>query len=266
MRVKPKKRLGQNFLVDKNIERKIIANCEFNPSDTVLEIGAGSGEMTRLIYPLVKELTAIEIDPALCGILKENLKGADNLRIINADILKFDFESYFGKIKKRIKVVGNIPYYITTPIIQRLLEYRGMVDSIFITVQKEFALRASSCPGSKDYGSLSCFVQYYTQPKIMFTIAKNCFRPKPKVTSCLLKLKIREEPAVKTRDEKLFFKIIRAAFNKRRKTLRNSLRDVVALEKLETFFAECGRDKNIRPECLALSDFANLERICEKKD
>lgn len=262
MRVKAKKRLGQNFLADTNIQRKIIESCGFNPCDSVLEIGAGTGEMTRLIYPLVKDLTALEIDPALCGILKENLKGAGNLKIINADILKFDFEDHFGKIKRKIKVAGNIPYYITTPIIQRLLEYRRMIDSIFITVQKEFALRVSSPAGSKDYGSLSCFVQYYSQPKIAFTIPKNCFRPKPKVDSCLLKLKLREEPAVETRDEKLFFKIIRAAFNKRRKTLRNSLKDVVAKEALEAFFKDYGIDKNIRPERLGLADFANLAEIC----
>lgn len=259
MHIKPKKRLGQNFLIDKNIQKKIIESCEFSQSDIVLEIGAGRGEMTSLIAEKVAFVYALEIDVDLCKILKHNLANLKNVEIINQNILKFDFKNYFRKIKKRIKVAGNIPYYITTPIIERLLEYKDKIEVIFIAVQKEFASRLISGPDRKEYGSLSCFLQYYTKPQIMFFISKNCFRPVPKVDSCFLKLSIRRTPPVKIKDEKLFFNLIRTSFNQRRKTLRNSLKDIIPKQqKLEMFFEKYAIDRNIRPENLALSDFAHL--------
>ncbi|MFH1441784.1 MAG: 16S rRNA (adenine(1518)-N(6)/adenine(1519)-N(6))-dimethyltransferase RsmA [Candidatus Omnitrophota bacterium] len=261
MRVKPKKRLGQNFLIDKNIRKKIIEAAGLTHSDIVLEIGPGKGELTELAVEKASYIYAVEIDTQLSEILTESFKERANITIINQDILKFDFKEFFQNIDTKIKVIGNIPYYISTPIIEKLLNYREKIESIFITVQKEFAQRIISTGGSKKYGSLSCFLQYYTIPRIIFTISKTCFRPIPKVDSCLLKLQIRKEPAVKVKDEKLLFKIIRAVFNKRRKTLRNSLKDIIPSQKLELFFKKYPVDKNIRPESLKLQDFANLADI-----
>lgn len=261
MLIKPKKRLGQNFLVDKNIRGKIIEAAGLTPSDIVLEIGPGKGELTELAVEKASYIYAVEIDRGLSDMLSESFKNHTNIIIINQDILKFDFEAFFKNIDRKIKVIGNIPYYISTPIIEKLLNYREKIESIFITVQKEFAQRVISTGGSKQYGSLSCFLQYYTIPRIIFTISKTCFRPIPKVDSCLLELRARKEPAVKVKDEKFLFKIIRSVFNQRRKTLRNSLKDIIPPQKLELFFEKYSTDKNIRPENIKLEDFANLANM-----
>ncbi len=262
MRLKPKKSLGQNFLTDKNIQAKIVDAAGFTGNDSVLEIGAGRGELTVLLSPLVKHLTALELDPRLCGQLNLFSEKHSNLKIINCDVLKFDFKKFLKSLKaKKIKVMGNIPYYISTPIIEKLLEHREKIDSAYLTVQKEFAERIAAAPGSKTFGSLSCFVQYYAQPKIIFTISRNSFYPAPKVDSCLLLLKMRLEPAFKVRDEKQLFTIIRAAFNQRRKTLRNSLKEIVPAEKLNRFFDEYRINPDIRPESLALENFAKLANL-----
>ena len=258
MHVKPKKGLGQNFLFDKNIQRKLVASYNLKACDHVLEIGAGYGELTKLIAHNAAFVYALEIDSELCKTLRDNTKGFSNIEIINRDILRFNLKRYFGRFKNKIKVVGNITYYITTPIIEYLLKYRNKIETVFITVQKEFAKRIVANAGPKEYGSLSCFVQYYSIPKILFFIKKNSFLPIPKVDSCLLELKIRQVPAVIVEDEKLFFKVIRASFNKRRKTLRNSLDSIVPLQKLHEFFKKYDIDVNIRPEDLTLKDFAHL--------
>lgn len=258
MYIKPKKSLGQNFLTDKNIQRKLINAYDLNITDRVLEIGAGYGGLTRLIADKTAFVYALEIDQSLCETLKDNTKAYTNIKIINQDILQFDLNKYFKDLKKKIKVIGNIPYYITSPIIEYILEYRNKIETAFITVQKEFANRIVAGAGSKEYGAFSCFVQYFSIPKIKFFITKNSFVPAPKVDSCLLELKIREAPAVRVNNEKFFFKVIRAGFNKRRKTLRNSLDGVVPLEKLSVFFKESGIDKNVRPEDLTIKDFALL--------
>ena len=261
MHLKPKKYLGQNFLFDKNIQRKIVGFCELRSSDIVFEIGAGRGELTQLIAKTAKKVYALEIDSNLCDLLKENLKKYKNIKIINQDILKFDFKSYFAKSKNKLYVIGNIPYYITTPIIEHLLKYRSKIDTIFISVQKEFARRMHAPCGSKDYGALSCFIQYYTNPKILFNIKKTSFFPVPRVDSSFVQLKLTQEARANIRDERLIFQIIRAAFNQRRKTLRNSLKGIVSPKKLNRFFEKYGIDINIRPEDLALKDFRNLANI-----
>lgn len=261
MLAKPKKSLGQNFLTDKNILRKIIDACDFKLSDIVLEIGAGQGELTGFIADRVKELYAVELDSALYQALKNKFRDYKNVRLVNQDILKLPLRRYFGRLKSKIKVVGNIPYYITTPILERLLEFSDLIDAIFMTVQKEFAKRAMAMAGSKVYGRLSCFVQYYTEPEACFLVKKGSFLPKPKVDSCFLRLKIRRTPPFKVRNERLFFKVIRAAFGQRRKTLRNSLEGTTALEKLALFFKRYNIDNNIRPEDLSLEDFANLVNL-----
>ncbi len=262
MHVKPKKRLGQNFLTDKNIQRKLIASYNLEAGDHVLEIGAGYGELTKMIAGNGASVYALEIDSELCKTLRDNTKGYSNIEIINRDILRFNLKRYFiRRFKNKIKVVGNIPYYITSPIIEYLLKYRGKIEVVFITVQKEFAKRIVANAGSKEYSSFSCFVQYYSIPKILFFIKKGSFSPIPKVDSCLLELKIRQEPAVNVKDEELFFKVIRAGFNKRRKTLRNSLDGIILLQKLLEFFKKYHIDSNIRPEDLTLKDFAHLTNI-----
>jgi len=261
MYLKPKKRLGQNFLTDKNIQRKLIATYGLEARDYILEIGAGYGDLTRLLAQNAAFVYALEIDPDLCKILKENSKDYANIKVINQDILKFNLKSYFKQLKNKIKVVGNIPYYITTPIIEHLFGYRDKIETIFITVQKEFAKRIAALPGRKDYGSFSCFVQYYSIPEALFLIKKNSFSPRPKVDSCLLQLKIREAKAVETKNERLFFKIIRSAFNQKRKTLRNSLSGIISLRKLSLFFEKQGIDPNIRPERLTLQGFADLSNL-----
>jgi 16S rRNA (adenine1518-N6/adenine1519-N6)-dimethyltransferase len=261
MHSKPKKSLGQNFLVDKNIQRKIIAGMELKPSDIILEIGAGRGELTQALAEKVKKVYAVEIDPNLCGVLKDDFEKYSNLRVINQDILKFDIRKHFDKIPGKIKIVGNIPYYISSPIIENLIEFRVKIDTVFITVQKEFAQRVTASCGSKDYGSFSCFVQYYTEPKILFHIKKSSFFPSPKVDSSFLKLKMRNKTPFVLRNKRLFFEIIRAAFNQRRKTLRNSLKGILDEEKLSLYFIKFGIDSNTRPEDLSLKDFANLANI-----
>jgi len=261
MRVKPKKRLGQNFLANANIRHKIIAACEFGPDDLVLEIGAGRGEMTTLIAGQVRQVYALELDYGLYDLLKTNLGGLKNVEVINQDVLKFDFKSFLENIKGKLTVFGNIPYYITTPIIERLLENQAKIKTAYLTVQKEFAQRVIADPGSKQFGSLSCFLQYFTQAKIKFIISKGSFWPRPKVDSCLLELKMREVPAVKVNDEELFFKIIRSGFNQRRKTLRNSLKEVVKRGTLDLFFKKYQIKENIRPEQLSLSEFALLANM-----
>lgn len=258
MYIKPKKKLGQNFLLDKNIQHKIIAACDFKSVDCVLEIGAGRGELTKLIAEKVAKVYALEIDPDLCGFLKEHLKEYKNVIIVNQDILKFNFKTYF---KNRVKVLGNIPYYISTAIIEHLFKFRQKIETAFITVQKEFAARITAVPGSKDYGSLSCFVQYYANPKRLFIIKKNSFFPAPKVDSAFLKIEMKREASFKPKEEELLFKIIRQAFAQRRKTLRNSLRETVSKPKLGKFFAKYNINPNIRPEDLTLSDFKNLASL-----
>jgi 16S rRNA (adenine1518-N6/adenine1519-N6)-dimethyltransferase len=260
MRSKPKKNLGQNFLTDTNIQRKIIGSIDLKADETVLEIGSGRGELTCLIAPLVRKIYALEIDAQLCKELAQNLSCRLNAEIINRDILKFNLAKELNS-KGKIKVFGNIPYYITSPIIEHLFSHRDKISAIYLTVQKEFALRLAAKAGSKDYGAFSCFVQYYTEPKILFLIRKNSFYPAPKVDSCFLKLKLRRSPPVETEDENALFKIIRQAFGKRRKTLKNSLKGTVPEEKLNLFFARYNIRPDIRPERLSLQDFANLIKI-----
>jgi 16S rRNA (adenine1518-N6/adenine1519-N6)-dimethyltransferase len=265
MHFKPKKRLGQNFLFDKNVQRKIIQSLELKLSDIVLEIGAGRGELTGLIAERVARICALEIDPTLCEILKNVSSHHSKIEIVNQDILQFNLKKHFRGLKNTIKIVGNIPYYISSPIIEHLLKFKNTIGTIFLTVQKEFAKRMVASPGSKEYACLSCFVQYYTEPKIMFSIKKTCFFPAPKVDSCLVRLKVFSKPKFKPENEKLFFRIIRLAFNKRRKTLRNSLRGTIPKQDLELFLKSHGIDTNARPEDLRLEDFENLTKIVKKR-
>jgi 16S rRNA (adenine1518-N6/adenine1519-N6)-dimethyltransferase len=258
---KPKKRLGQNFLVDKNIRSKVVSACDFGPQDIVIEIGSGRGELTGLIAQNVKEVYAIEIDKDLLPVLRGNLKSYGNVKVIEKDFLKVNLKNLVSKFNGKVKVVGNIPYYISTPIIEHIINIKGRVDRVLITVQKEFAQRIAALPGSKIYGSLSCFVQYYAHPELLFVIRKNSFFPVPKVDSAFLSLDFRPAGPLNTYRERMLFKIIRASFNQRRKTLRNSLKNLVPRNKLEAFFAQNNVDQDVRPEDLSLEQFIKLSRL-----
>jgi 16S rRNA (adenine1518-N6/adenine1519-N6)-dimethyltransferase len=260
MHIKPKKSLGQNFLIDKNIQKKIIRASNLSKEDIVLEIGAGRGDLTAQIAQYARKVYALEIDQRLYPFLQQAIDVYDNCQIIKADILKFNLSKFLkdNQIRQKIKVIGNIPYYISSPIIQHLIEHRQAISVVFITVQKEFGRRARAIPGSKEYGSFSCFVQYYGECKILFEIKRNSFIPAPNVDSCFLSLKFREAPPVLVQDEEALFKLIRTAFNQRRKTLRNSLDGLLAQDRLKHFLQAAGIDKNVRPEELSLAQFADL--------
>ena len=265
MHIKPKKSLGQNFLIDKNIQNKIIGACSLSKEDIILEIGSGTGELAAGISEYVKKVYALEIDPRLLHELEQKLGSTSNCQIIKSDILKFDISNFLREngIKQKIKVIGNIPYYISSPIIEHLISYRHNISQAFITVQKEFAQRVVACSGSKEYGSFSCFVQYYAQAKIIFKIKNVCFKPVPKVSSCFLSLRFRDKSAVEVKDEEFFFRLIRAGFNQRRKTLRNSLSGFMPQGRLQEFLNSAGIDKNVRPEELSLEQFANLSNYLD---
>ena len=256
MLLKPKKSLGQNFLNDGNARRRIVAACGFTPADTVLEIGPGRGAMTPMLAQEAGRVFCVEIDKRLIPDLESKLAGTGNTAVINADFLDYDIARLAGTAGQRLKVFGNIPYYITTPIIERLVEYRRSIDTAFLTVQKEFAKRICAAPGTKEYGSFSCYVQYYARARILFTISRNSFFPAPKVDSSFVRLEMREEPAVRVNDEEKLFAIIRAAFGQRRKTLKNALTRIVPARQMEEFFCQRRIDPRIRAEKLSLQDFA----------
>ena len=258
------KKFGQNFLIDTHVLDKIIAAAEITKDDFVLEIGPGIGTMTQYLADAAREVTAVEIDDALIPILQDTLKEWDNVSVIHGDILKTDIRKIADEKNqgRPIKVVANLPYYITTPIIMGLFESHVPVDSITVMVQKEVADRMQTGPGSKDYGALSLAVQYYAKPEIVANVPPNCFMPRPKVGSAVIRLDRYEEPPVQVKDEKLMFRIIRASFNQRRKTLANGLKNSPELdftkEQIEAASGHLGRGASIRGEALTLEEFAEL--------
>lgn len=261
------KKFGQNFLIDERVLEKIISAAEVNKEDFVLEIGPGIGTMTQYLAENAREVMAVEIDKNLIPILSDTLSAYDNVSILNADILKVDIAKIVEEKNggKPVKVVANLPYYITTPIIMGLFESHVPVDSITVMVQKEVADRMQTGPGSKDYGALSLAVQYYAKPEIVANVPPNCFMPRPKVGSAVIRLTRHQNPPVTAKDEKLMFRIIRASFNQRRKTLANGLKNSQELnytkEQVEAAITECGLPLNIRGEALTLEQFAKLSDI-----
>jgi len=252
-----KKHLGQNFLFDPLILDNIIQASGLSGEDTVVEIGPGPGRLTRKLAEIVKRLIAIELDPELYERLKGDFIAYRNVEIIHADALKFPFET-IGKFK----VVANIPYYITTPIIFRLLEAREYLQSMTLTTQKEVAERIAAEPGGKDYGVLTIMIQYFAQAELMFIIPKEAFRPVPKVDSAVVHMKILERPSVMVRDEKTFFRLVRTAFSQRRKTLSNSLKGIS--DNIKDVLLQSGIDPQRRPETLSLEEFARLSDFLSK--
>lgn len=266
------KKFGQNFLIDEHVLSKIIRSAEITENDFVVEIGPGIGTLTQYLAASAREVAAIEIDDALIPILKDTLSAYDNVTVIHEDVLKVDLcklaeEKNGGK---PIKVVANLPYYITTPIIMGLFENHVPVESITIMVQKEVADRMKTGPGSKDYGALSLAVQYYAKPELVANVPPNCFMPRPRVGSAVIRLTRHTEVPVEAEDEKLMFQIIRASFNQRRKTLVNGLGNAPELhipkEMTTEVLEEMGLSASVRGEALTLAQFAELSnRILEKR-
>ena len=254
-----KKRFGQNFLIDSHVLDKIIQGAGITKEDTVLEIGPGIGTLTQALCEAAGEVIAVEIDQDLIPILEKTLGPYQNVRIINQDILKLDL----GQLsEKPLKVVANLPYYITTPIIMGLFESGAPLVSITVMVQKEVAERMQAAPGGKDYGALSLAVQYYAEAQVIANVPPNCFIPRPNVGSAVIRLTKHLEPPVKPRDEAFMFRVIRAAFGQRRKTLVNALRNDQNLslgrEQLEAVLSEMGLPATVRGERLSLQEFAEL--------
>lgn len=265
------KRFGQNFLIDTHVLDKIIRASDIQKNDFVLEIGPGIGTMTQYLAEAAREVVAVEIDKSLIPILKDTLSSYNNVTVINEDVLKVDIRKIAEERNegRPIKVVANLPYYITTPIIMGLFEKKVPIDSITIMVQKEVADRMKVGPGTKDYGALSLAVQYYAEPKMIANVPPNCFMPRPKVGSAVIQLLRHEKPPVEVDDESQMFAIIRASFNQRRKTLVNGLKNSRELnlkrEEIEEALTACRLSLNVRGEVLTLKEFSDLSNFLVRK-
>ena len=261
------KKFGQNFLIDTRVLERIVTEAGVTKDDMVLEIGPGIGTLTQYLCEHARKVIAVEIDKNLIPILSDTLSEYSNVQVLNEDILKVDIAA-LAEIEnegKPIKVVANLPYYITTPIIMGLFESHVPIDSITIMVQKEVADRMQTGPGNKDYGALSLAVQYYAKPEIVANVPPNCFMPRPNVGSAVIRLTKHQIPRVEVKDEKLMFRIIRASFNQRRKTLQNGLKNSpelnVSKEQVVNALKEMSLPENVRGETLSLEQFARLSDL-----
>ena len=265
------KKFGQNFLIDTHVLEKIISAANITKEDMVLEIGPGIGTMTQYLAEAAGKVIAVEIDRNLIPILGETLGSYENVTVINEDVMKLDIAELAERENGGcpIKVVANLPYYITTPIIMGLFEKHVPLESITVMVQKEVAERMQTGPGNKDYGALSLAVQYYAEPYIVANVPPNCFMPRPKVGSAVIRLTCHEKPPVEVRDEKLMFDIIRASFNQRRKTLVNGLNNSPVLnfskEEILQAVESLGKGAGVRGEALSLEEFAALSNALSEK-
>lgn len=264
------KKFGQNFLIDTHVLDKIIQSANITEDDMVLEIGPGIGTMTQYLAQAAGKVIAVEIDKNLIPILEDTLSGYDNVCVINEDVLKLDLKKLADEENngKPVKVVANLPYYITTPIIMGLFENHIPATSITVMVQKEVAERMQAGPGGKDYGALSLAVQYYAEPYIVANVPPNCFMPRPNVGSAVIRLTRHTEPKIVVKDEKFMFKLIRASFNQRRKTLQNGINNSAELSISKDAVVEAlrkmGLSESIRGEALTLAQFAELsDLLCE---
>ncbi len=260
------KALGQNFLTAAWVPQEITARSEIDESAGVLEIGPGMGCLTRELSRAAKRVVAVEVDAALLPVLDETLAGCENVTVVHQDILKADLpalvEEYFGGLRRL--VCANLPYYITTPILTRLLESR-LFDAITVMMQKEVALRLCAAPGTADYGAFTVFVQYYSEPEILFEVPRGCFVPQPKVSSAVVRLHVRKAPPVDVCDEALFFRVVRASFAQRRKQLLNGLSAAFfaewSKERLAELLTQAGVDPRVRGETLSLARFADIANV-----
>lgn len=268
-----KKSLGQNFLIDLHVLDKMAKAVDVGPDDICLEIGPGIGSVTQVLAERAGKVIAVEIDGRLIDILHENLEAYDNVEIVHADFLELDLVKFFEEhhIDRPVKVVANLPYYITTPILMEIFESGVPLHSVSVMVQEEAARRMQAGPGTKDYGALSLVVQYYAEPYIAAYVPANCFMPRPNVGSAVIRLTQHVEPPVKVKDERFMFGLIRAAFGQRRKTLVNSVSGgtgevVIPKERLLTALENCGLSPMVRGEALTLQQFAMLaDELCDNK-
>ena len=260
-RIRPVKRLGQSFLVDNNITSRIVDASKIGRDDTVVEIGAGLGTMTSMIAERAKKVVALEIDPKLVNVLNEELKEISNIEIIHTDVLRYDFSSPLGGSGK-IKVIGNIPYNISSQILFRLIEFRDHISSATLMFQKEVADRITASPGTKEYGILSVIIRMYAVLSTIMTVPSSCFHPKPKVDSTVLKMDIREEPLYPLNNYDIFLKTVKTAFSKRRKTLANNLKGMDTVcsmgMNVSSLLVEAGIDGRRRGETLTVEEFGRL--------
>ena len=266
------KRFGQNFLIDSHVIEKIVSGAEITEDDCVLEIGPGIGTLTQYLAAKARHVIVVEIDKALIPVLRDTLKEWDNVEIINDDILKVDIKKLAEEKNggRPVTVVANLPYYITTPIIMKLLENDIPVSSLTVMIQKEVAERMRALPGSKDYGALTLSVNYYADTSIVANVPCNCFIPRPKVDSTVIRLDKLEEPRIKVKDKKLMFDLIRASFNQRRKTFANGVKNAGNLdftrEEVEEVLSECGIPVSVRGEKMSIEDFARVsDLLAERK-
>jgi 16S rRNA (adenine1518-N6/adenine1519-N6)-dimethyltransferase len=265
------KRLGQSFLVDSEIIRKIIDCAEPKQEDTVLEIGAGHGELTQPIAKIAGKVVAVEVDRKFCKNLRTKFARFENVQVVQGDFLKTDIRSIFaleGEVSGKVKVIGNLPYYITTPILMKLFREKELFSQLIIMVQREVADRMAAHPGSRTYGALSLSVSYHTEIKKVIDVPKECFRPQPEVDSALTNMRIRRKPPVLVRNEDIFFSFTRAIFGGRRKTLRNALIRAASIdrEKAEKLLLSVGIDPGTRAENIGLEQFARLFNAVSRKD
>ena len=267
------KTLGQNFLNDDNVVKKIVDTADLDKDTLVLEIGPGIGSMTKELAQRAAGVAAIEIDKHLIPALNDNLSEFENIDIINNDVMKADIEAIVSECKEKysankVKVVANLPYYITTPIVMKFLEEIKGIDGMVFMVQKEVAQRMVSGPGTKDYGALSVAVQFYSRPKIVFDVPPHCFIPQPEVHSTIIKLEILKEPSVKVDDKDMFFKLVKASFGQRRKTLVNGLSNAGFLrinkEQIKQILESMELKENIRGEVLSVQQFGQLSNLLGK--
>jgi 16S rRNA (adenine1518-N6/adenine1519-N6)-dimethyltransferase len=266
--LRPRKRWGQNFLIDRNTLRNVLRAAEVEPEDCILEIGPGLGTLTLELAQTARRVLAVEIDPLLVEILRaETVTDMANVEVIHGDALEIDLSRLLdgaaavaGRAPARWKAVANIPYYITTPLIERLLGVKERLERIVLMVQREVASRLTAAPGSEEYGSLSVFAQYHAVPEVTARVSRTAFLPPPAVDSAIVRLRVRQEPAAAVRDERLFFQVVRAAFEQRRKTLLNALTTVpgLAREAAGAALAQAGIAPSRRGETLAVADFARL--------
>lgn len=262
-----KKKFGQNFLVDPHVLSKIIQAADITKDDCILEIGPGIGCVTQQLLEHAGKVVAIEIDNLLIPILEDNFKNYSNFKLVHNDVLKVDLHQLFQEEAngKKVKVVANLPYYITTPIIMMLLENKLPIETITVMVQKEVAQRMDALPGSKQYGAITVALNYYASNRLVANVPRNCFMPRPNVDSAVIQLKLHEEAPVKVKDETLLFKLIRGAFAQRRKTLLNTLFSQgnlgISKDDLKAILDDSGIGSSTRGETLSLEDFANLTNL-----